>query len=179
MNGEERRETILTLLKTAAAPLSGKALGEATGVSRQIIVQDIALLRREGHPILSTVKGYLPEQPARAVRKIKVYHDNNAIEDELTTIVDLGGTIVDVMVNHKIYGRITAEMNIKNRRDIRQFLGDMHSGKSSPLLNITSGYHYHHIAAENEKILDEIEAALGKKHYLAPTAPPKKNDSSD
>lgn len=171
MNGEQRRETILSLLRSTSTPLSGGAIGDATGVSRQIIVQDIALLRREGHAIVSTVRGYLLDAPVQAMRKIKVCHNDNAIEDELTTIIDLGGSVMDVMVNHKIYGKITAEMNIHNRRDIRRFLEDMHSGKSSPLLNVTSGYHYHHITAESDAVLDEIEEALRQKDYLAPVAP--------
>lgn len=173
MTGAERRQKIITLLKESPKPLSGGALGDATAVSRQVIVQDIALLRSEGHEIISTVRGYVLDAPPRTLRKIKVYHSNDEIGEELTTIVDLGGTVVDVMVNHKVYGKITAEMNIKNRRDIQKFIDNIKAGKSTPLLNVTSGYHYHHIAAETEEILDEIEEALKQKNFLAETAPPK------
>ncbi|MBQ2764621.1 MAG: transcription repressor NadR [Firmicutes bacterium] len=173
MNGTQRREQILSLLRTSDKAYSGTALGEELGVSRQIIVQDIALLRREGHDIVSTVRGYLLETKDAPTRIFKVFHSNEEIGDELTTIVDLGGIVVNVMVNHKVYGKIYADMNIKNRRDISRFTDRIKAGKSTPLLNITSGYHYHEVSAESEEILDEIEEALRQKNYLAETAPPK------
>ena len=173
MSGKERRESILSILKNSSKALSGTALGDELGVSRQIIVQDIALLRSEGHDIVSTVRGYLLESSGQLSRKIKVCHSNDEIEDELTTIVDLGGIVLNVMVNHKVYGKITAEMNIKNRRDIKNFIDRIKMGKSTPLLNITSGYHYHTVVADSEEILDEIEEALRQKNFLAETAPPQ------
>lgn len=173
MNGTQRRETILGILRTSEKAYSGTELGKELGVSRQIIVQDIALLRREGHDIVSTVRGYLLETKDAPIRKFKVFHSNDDIADELTTIVDLGGTVLNVMVNHKVYGKIYADMNIKNRRDIARFTDSIKAGKSTPLLNITSGYHYHEVTAESEEILDEIEEALRQKNFLAETAPPK------
>ncbi|MDD3114927.1 MAG: transcription repressor NadR [Anaerovibrio sp.] len=171
MTGAERRNKILALLQEACTPLSGGALGTATGVSRQIVVQDIALLRTEGYPILATARGYLLEQPRHAARLLKLRHSNEQTEDELTTIVDLGGCIFDVVVNHRVYGKISAPLNIKNRRDVRHFMQDLHSGRSTPLLNVTSGYHFHHIHADTEEILDEIENALRKKGYLSEILP--------
>ncbi|MBR5328923.1 MAG: transcription repressor NadR [Firmicutes bacterium] len=173
MNGTQRRENILALLKKSPNAFSGTALGEELGVSRQIIVQDIALLRREGYNIISTVRGYTLDAPDSFSRMLKVFHSDDQIEEELTTIIDLGGVVLDVMVNHKVYGKITAEMNIKNRRDIQKFIDRIKAGKSSPLLNITSGYHYHNITAESDEILDEIEEALRQKNFLAETTPPK------
>lgn len=175
MNGTQRRETILSMLRTSEKAYSGTDLGKELGVSRQVIVQDIALLRREGYDIVSTVRGYLLEtKDIQAPKRIfKVFHSNDEIDDELTTIIDLGGIVLNVMVNHKVYGKIYANMNIKNRRDITRFTDSIKAGKSTPLLNITSGYHYHEVSAESEEILDEIEEALRKKNYLAETAPPK------
>ena len=43
---------------------------------------------------------------------------------------------------------------------------DIRSGKSSPLKNITSNYHYHKVAADSEETLDLIEEALRQKHFL-------------
>lgn len=171
MNGTERRKKILQLIAAAAKPISGTALGKATGVTRQVIVQDIALLRTEGHPILSAARGYLLQQPAVARRLLKLCHTNEQMEDELTTIVDLGGCVQDVIVNHRAYGEISAPLNIHSRRDIKHFLQDIRSGKSSPLLNVTSGYHFHHITAESEALLDEIETALQNKGYVQPLLP--------
>lgn len=166
MTGAERRKKILTLLKASALPLSGGALGNATGVSRQVVVQDIALLRREGHDILATARGYLLHTSQQNVRLFKVCHDESRTEEELTTIVDLGGCVVDVMVNHKVYGKMSAPLHIKNRRDVQKFMDTLKLGKSTPLLNITSGYHFHHVSAEQVEILDEIEDALRQKNFL-------------
>ena len=106
-----------------------------------------------------------------ATRVLKVCHTNEQVEEELTTIVDLGGTVLNVMVNHRVYGRVEAALNIRNRRDVQGFLNDLRTGKSVPLLNVTSGYHFHKISAESEEVLDEIEHALQKKGFLAEVMP--------
>ena len=166
MTGNERRKKIITLMKESSSHLSGGALGNATGVSRQIVVQDIALLRTEGYSIISTARGYILNKPDENIRLFKVCHDEERTEEELTTIVDLGGCVIDVMVNHKVYGKMTAPLNIKNRRDVQTFLNNLKTGKSAPLFKVTSGYHFHHISAESEEILDEIEEALKEKNFL-------------
>lgn len=170
-SGADRRKQILAMIRGASKPLSGGALGRETGVSRQVVVQDIALLRTEGYPIVATARGYILNEPKQAVRLFKVHHTNEQTEDELTTIVDLGGCILDVMVNHRIYGKMSAALNIKNRRDVQKFMDNLKTGKSTPLLNVTSGYHFHHVSAEQEEILDEIEEALKKKEFLAKLLP--------
>ena len=176
MTGAERRKKILTLIQESATPLSGAAIGTATGVSRQVVVQDIALLRREGHDILATARGYILDSPAESIRLFKVCHDEARTEEELNAIVDLGGCVVDVLVNHRVYGKVSAPLNIKNRRDVNAFLKDLKLGKSSPLLNVTSGYHFHHISAEQPEILDEIEESLREKNFLTEVFPYEKEN---
>ena len=171
MNGTERRKQLLVRMRESKAPLSGSTLGKETGVSRQVIVQDIALLRTAGHTIVSTPSGYYLEGTEQAERIFKVYHTNDQVEEELQTIIDLGGTVVDDMVNHRAYGKITAALGIRNRRDIKEFLEDIKNGKSTPLLNVTSGYHFHRISADKEETLDEIEQALREKGFLADLMP--------
>ncbi len=171
MTGAERRKALLAMMRETEKPLSGTALGKRTGVSRQVVVQDMALLRTEGYPIISTARGYLMEASKGCTRLFKVCHTNEQVEDELTTIVDLGGTVVNVMVNHRIYGKLDAQLNIKNRRDVAKFLDDINTGKSTPLLNVTSGYHFHLVSAETEDVLDEIEEALRGKNYLTELLP--------
>lgn len=171
MSGAQRREMILQMMKNSQTPLSGAALGKATGVSRQVVVQDIALLRTQGNPIVSTVRGYLLDRPKDIVRLIKVCHSNEQMEEELNTVVDLGGCVMDVIVNHRAYGKISAPIQIKSRRDIQTFMEQIRTGKSTPLLNITSGYHFHHIMAESDEILDEIEEQLKVKGFLAEVLP--------
>ncbi len=176
MTGAERRKKILTLMRTSKVPLSGGALGTATGVSRQVVVQDIALLRTEGHDILATARGYLLNEPQQNMRLFKVCHDENRTEEELTTIVDLGGCVVDVMVNHRVYGKMSAPLNIKNRRDVQTFMNHLKTGKSTPLLKVTSGYHFHRVSAEQEEILDEIEEVLRQKDFLTEVFPYEKEN---
>lgn len=170
-SGTDRRKQILNMIRESSKPLSGGALGKETGVSRQVIVQDIALLRTEGYPIVATARGYILNEPKQAVRLFKLHHSNEQTEEELITIVDLGGSVLDVMVNHRIYGKMSAPLNIKNRRDIQHFMENLRSGKSTPLMNVTSGYHFHHVSAEQEEILDEIEEALKAKDFLAELLP--------
>lgn len=173
LTGSERRKILLSMMQQSKSPISGSTLGKKTGVSRQVVVQDMALLRTEGHPILSTTKGYCLQRTEQnqSVRILKVCHTDAQVEDELNAIVDLGGTIQDVMVNHRVYGKVTAPLNIRNRRDVRAFVDHIRSGKSTPLLNVTSGYHFHTISADGETILDEIEEMLRQKGYLAEWLP--------
>lgn len=167
MSGAERRNLLLKLLRQTQKPMSGGALGKEAGVSRQVVVQDIALLRTKGYDIVSTARGYIIDEPKGISRVIKVHHTNEQVEDELLTIVDLGGEIIDVTVNHRVYGKLSAMLNIKSRRDVHLFMEDLRTGKSFPLMNVTSGYHFHKICAESEEILDEIESELEKKGFLA------------
>lgn len=171
ITGIERRKLLLSMMRESNVPLSGSALGMKTGVSRQVVVQDIALLRTEGYQIISTAKGYYLAESHKKTRIVKVYHTNEQVEDELNTIVDLGGAVIDVMINHRAYGKVTAPLDIKSRRDVQNFMNDIKTGKSSPLCNITSGYHFHKISAESEDILDEIEETLKEKGYLAKLMP--------
>ena len=171
MNGLQRRKKIVAMLKKSTEPLSGAALGRETGVSRQVVVQDMALLRTEGYDIVATARGYVLNEPKQATRIIKTCHTNEQTEEELTTIVDLGGCVLDVMVNHRVYGKVAAPLNIRNRRDVQGFMNQLRTGKSTPLLNLTSGYHFHKITAESEEILDEIEEALQDKGMLTELLP--------
>ena len=166
MNGEERRMQILHRLQESDTPQSGTALAKAFHVSRQIIVQDIALLRASGYDIISTNRGYVLEGQTCAERVFKVRHTDEQLETELCTIVDLGGQVKNVMVNHKVYGHIEAELGITSRRKVKEFLADIESGKSTPLKNITSDYHYHTVTADSEETLRMIEEELRKLGFL-------------
>ena len=168
MKTAERRKAIANHLLSQNNAVPGAALSELFGVSRQIIVQDISVLKAEGYDILSTHKGYVLRSSPLAERVIKTFHTSNETEDELNCIVDLGGTVVDVFVWHKVYGKITAPLNIFSRLYIKQFLEGVRSGKSTELMSITGGYHYHTVRADSEDILDRIENALAEKGYIVP-----------
>ena len=167
MSGEERRGKIIQALKNSDKAVSATTLAKEFDVSRQVIVQDVALLRANGKNIFSTNRGYLIQEDEETTRVFKVQHEDDEVEKELTTIVDLGGTVEDVFVYHKVYGVLRAEMNIKSRMDIRNYMEEISSGKSSLLKNVTSGYHYHTVRAERVEILDMIQEELQKKGLLA------------
>lgn len=166
MTGSDRRQEILKNIKESDRPVSGSKLAKDHDVSRQVIVQDIALLRASGYDIISTNRGYVLEGQTCAERVFKVRHTDEQLETELCTIVDLGGQVKNVMVNHKVYGHIEAELGIISRRKVKEFLADIESGKSTPLKNITSDYHYHTVTADSEETLDLIEEELRKLGFL-------------
>lgn len=166
MTGTERRTKIVELIQNSEKPLSGTALAKQCDVSRQVIVQDIALIRASGYDIISTNRGYIIQEPLVRERVFKVNHTDEQLEEELYSIIDLCGTVVNVMVNHRVYGHMEAELRINSRRKVEAFMEDIRSGKSSPLKNITSNYHYHKVAADSEETLDLIEEALRQKHFL-------------
>lgn len=178
MTADERRKNILEEIQHTKTPLSGTALAEKFQVSRQIIVQDIAIIRTAGYDILSTSKGYvlstnlqtqqtLSSTPKSFCRIVKVTHTDEQMEDELNTIVDNGGKIIDVIVEHEVYGSIKAGLNISCRRQVKEFMADIQSGKSRPLKKLASGeIHFHTIEAQTEESLDLISSELKNKGYL-------------
>ena len=168
MTGEQRRNEILACIMSSSRPVSAAQLSERFSVSRQVIVQDVALLRAGDCNILSTSRGYLVQKASGHKRVFKVCHSEADTREELQTIVDCGGSVVDVFVNHRVYGVISAPMSIKSRLDIDEFMESLETGKSTLLMNVTSGYHFHTVEAPSEQILDIIGSRLEEKHFLAP-----------
>jgi transcriptional regulator of NAD metabolism len=167
MDGEERRKKIVQALHEKKDPISGSRFAEAFGVSRQVVVQDIALLRASGKQIFSTSKGYVLQEKDSATRVFKVIHSDDEVREELSAIVDLGGIIEDVFVYHRVYGVIRGPLNIRSRLDIEKYLQNIESGKSKLLKNTTSGYHYYTVTAASEEILDLIQEKLQERGFLA------------
>ena len=166
MTGQERRDAMIEIVQNSEKPVSGTALAKQFAVSRQVIVQDIALIRAAGYEVLSTHRGYLLGQKNSVTRIFKVSHTDEEIADELNLIVDLGGKVLDVQINHKVYGRMKADLGIHSRKQVQDFIEEIRSGKSSPLKNITSNYHYHTVEADSEEVLDLIGKELNKRGYL-------------
>ena len=168
MKAAERRNAIANFLLAEDKAVSGGELSEKFGVSRQIIVQDITVLKGLGYDILSTHNGYIIQKSPLKERVLKLHHTTEQTEDELSLIVRLGGTVVDVFVWHKVYGKMEAKLNIFSDLHLKQFIEGVRSGKSTELMNITGGYHYHTIRAESEEVLDQIEKVLEERGYIAP-----------
>lgn len=168
MKADIRRKGISEFLMSTDAAVSGSELAAKFGVSRQIIVQDISVLKASGYDILSTHNGYILRLSPNVERVFKVKHTTEQTEDELSLIVGLGGTVVDVFVWHKVYGKLKAPLNIFSSLSVKQFIEGVRSGKSTELMNITGGYHYHTVRAESEEVLDNIYEQLKQKEYIAP-----------
>lgn len=112
---KQRRTDLLQLLKTAETPLNGQILAEKFHVTRQIIVQDIAVLRADGAPIISTNRGYIykTNDTAKYYHQLfKVKHTIEDIEAELLAIVDNGGRVQNIMVEHPVYGEIQTYLKL-------------------------------------------------------------------
>ena len=168
MKSDERRKSIVNLLLSEKRAVSGSELSEKYDVSRQIIVKDISILKEQGLDIVATSAGYVIKSSPFVERVFKVFHTTEQTEDELQAIVDLGGIVADVYVWHKAYGKMEAKLNISSRKQIAQFIESVRTGKSVELMHITGGYHYHTVRADSEENLDQIEAELSKRNYIAP-----------
>lgn len=170
MTGEERRANILKRLQETDTPLSGTALAKEFHVSRQIIVQDIALMRAENNGIVSTNKGYLlrsqKTENTQPKRVFFVKHATEQVLEEFKTILELGGKILDVAVEHELYGQICVDLLIETESDAEEFHNKLISCRDNPLKVLTDDCHYHTISAPSEKLLDLIEEELRRKGFL-------------
>ena len=171
MNKEERRDEILKRLERAQQPITGNELSTALGVTRQVIVSDVAVLRARGEKIIATPQGYLlyptrEDTPYRWTIAVRHGGDLGEIEEELMTIVKYGGVVVDVTVEHPLYGELTANLQVASKEDVSQFVIKMAEVKAEPLLVLTEGYHLHSVEAESEKVMGTILDVLREKGFL-------------
>lgn len=166
MTGEERRKEIVKYIKEMDTPVSGTKLAKLFEVSRQVIVQDVALIRAKNIDIVSTYRGYVINESENTQAVFYVRHLDDQIEDELNTIIDAGGKVLDVSIDHPVYGKLSAPIEVYSRADIKVFMEKMKNGSATPLKNMTDGHHYHTVLAYSEKILDDVKAALERKGYL-------------
>ena len=170
MTGDVRRTKILCKLQEADSPLSGTVLAKAFHVSRQVIVQDIALMRAENYGIVSTNKGYLlrskKTENIQPKRVFFVKHETGQVMDEFNTILELGGKILDVAVEHELYGQICVDLLIETKADAAEFYDKLMTCGANPLKVLTDDCHYHTVAAPSERLLDLIEQDLRHKGYL-------------
>ena len=165
MDAGIRRQEILDRLAATRRPLAATRLGAQLGVSRQVIVGDVALLRAEGHPIRATTRGYVLARPAtRPHRSIFVQHTREDIAIELSAIIKVGGSVLDVSVEHRLYGQITVDLLIRSPEDLAHLLARL--PRSTALSELTNGWHTHTIEADDEAALDAVEARMGELGFL-------------
>ena len=149
MHAQERRQEILKLLHQSAHPISASALAERFSVTRQVIVGDIALLRSSGADILATPRGYCIQGAAPGlVRRVAVRHTPHRMETELNIMVDNGCTVVDVIVEHPLYGQLTGSLQL------------------STLSALTGGIHLHTLLCPDEAAFQRVREALRQEDIL-------------
>ena len=161
MEAASRRQAILDRLRSADRPVSASALAAGLNVSRQIIVGDIALLRAGGAEISATPRGYvLPRATDGITRTIACRHTLAQTGQELDILVDNGCTVLDVIVEHPVYGQLTGQLQISSRYDVEQFLARIRDSDAAPLCMLTGGLHLHTLCCPNEDAYTRACAAL-------------------
>ena len=153
-------------------PVTAAQFAKELSVSRQIIVGDVAILRASGLDILATPKGYImnsreetPEYPFTGI--IACRHGSEQLRDELYTIVDFGAAVIDVTIEHAIYGEISAKLGLSSRYDVDQFVSKVESEENSaPISSLTGGIHLHSVGCRDRATFDMIKGALAKKDIL-------------
>lgn len=166
MTATQRREKIYAQLLTAAAPVSATALARQFGVSRQIIVGDIALLRAGGCNITATPRGYVIVASGGITVQLAVCHSGEATRDELYAMVDCGCTVQDVIVEHPVYGQLTAPLQLSSRYDVDQFIRSMASSDARPLSTLTEGIHLHTLSCPSDDALAHLKENLRQMGVL-------------
>ena len=168
MSSNERREKLLQILKKSDKPVKGSELSAELQVSRQVVVKDIALLRASGLEIIATSNGYIVLDSVKNEFKIKCKNHNSDDElyDELQTIIDLGGKVKDVIVEHPTYGVLKADLNVATNRDLRNFMQKAATNEFKQLSVLSPDYHIHTIEVDNDEIFEEIQKELKLKNIL-------------
>jgi transcriptional regulator of NAD metabolism len=165
----ERRRHLLELLGEADLGLTGGDLAHRLGVSRQIVVQDVAVLRAGGADILATPQGYVLASRLRGAahrRVVACRHTRAQVEDELLALVDCGVTVVDVIVEHPVYGEIRAPLWLRSRSDVAHFMAQFEESGANLLSSLTGGVHLHTLEAVRAEALAAAVAALAARGYL-------------
>ena len=167
MDAQQRRQAIARRLSQAGGPVSAAALARELSVSRQIIVGDVALLRAGGAEILATPKGYvLGRRPAGVERTVACVHAPEEMGAELTAIVDAGGEVADVIVEHPVYGQLTGILGLRSRYDVQEFLRRVEADGARPLSELTGGIHLHTIRCADEETFQRVREALQNTGFL-------------
>lgn len=166
MTAIQRRSAVYEQLTHADAPLSATALAQHFSVTRQVIVGDIALLRAEGRRITATPRGYMiPAEPG-LVYTIACHHSTGDTQKELFAMVDCGCTVVDVTVEHPVYGQLTAPLALSSRYDVEQFIQRMQDSRAQPISALTDGVHLHTLSCPSEAAFSYLKTTLASMGML-------------
>lgn len=162
MQSAQRRAAVLSVLEQETAPISATALARRFGVSRQIIVGDVALLRASGAQIDATPRGYVLSRPAAGgiKRQIACVHSAGDMVRELNLCVDHGCAVLDVIVEHPVYGQLVGQLQLFSRYDVQQFAARLARESAHALSELTDGIHLHTLLCPDEAAYERVCAAL-------------------
>lgn len=168
MHGNERREKIRKDLKKSLKAIKGSEFANKYGVSRQVIVQDIALLRAVGEQIISTADGYIyfSFHMNKPKRVFAVQHKADDIMKEINAVIDNGGVLLNVFIEHPVYGDLVADMIIGDESQKNAYIQKCNEVEFTPLMALTDNIHYHTVEASHEESLNKIEEALRELGFL-------------
>lgn len=170
MDAAQRRGAIREALEKGGLPVSAGTFAKQLQVSRQVIVGDVALLRAAGVPIAATPRGYVLQEnqlrPGDILRTVACRHTDEDIAEELYTIVDNGCGVLDVIVDHAVYGQISGQLQIFSRFDADDFLKKLAESRSLPLCNLTGGVHLHTVSCPSEEAYRRVLEQLDEKDIL-------------
>ena len=171
MTAARRRDEILQALAGASGPVSAAALAARLGVSRQVVVGDVALLRAAGSPIVATPRGYVlgGGQEGSGVRcTVACRHGLDGLLDELYTVADCGCGVLDVTVEHPVYGQLTGQLRLASRYDVQEFVRLVSQRKAKPLSDLTGGVHLHTLRCPDEDSYRRVLSGLKEEGFLYP-----------
>jgi len=167
MNSIDRRDNIIKLLLESDEPIKGNIIAKKYCVTRQVIVKDIAILRAKGKSIVATPDGYIINKKESKVKAIiAVTHNEEEMFNEMSIVIKYGGIIEDVIVEHPLYGEITAMLMIKNYNELNKFVQKYQEQRAKLLSALTNGVHLHTISAEREGDINLIISELKKYNFI-------------
>ena len=166
--GADRRRRLMECLRARRRPVAGSELARQFHVSRQCLVQDVAILRARGEEILSTPQGYrLPSPQAAAHRAIiACQHGPERTQEELNILVDHGVKVIDVLVEHPLYGELRGGLMIESRADVADFIRRWRKAKAALLSSLTGGVHLHTVEASRPEMIARAKAQLQARGIL-------------
>ena len=98
------------------------------------------------------------------LRRIACIHSAEETRDELDAMVDCGCTVVDVIVEHPVYGQLTAPLHLSSRLDVDQFMKRMDG--AAPLSQLTGGVHLHTLSCPDETAYEHLLQLLRQRGFL-------------
>jgi transcriptional regulator of NAD metabolism len=167
-SGDSRRRRMFAWMRSHPAPVRGGELARRFRVSRQCVVQDIAILRAGGREILATPRGYrLPGGSERSHQAVLACrHAPERAKEELEILVDHGVKVLDVIVEHPLYGELRGSLEIESRADVQDFLRRVRGSRATLLSSLTGGVHLHTVEASRKEMISRATARLRARGFL-------------